>query len=93
MCNLLRVPITVISDADITHCKTLWMGQQQHRAPHVIWREVTEQGEAFTEILQRIIFPARFEDAMPSNCEVIHMWYDVINRALTYVMFDGDEYS
>ena len=44
------------------------------------------------DILQRIKFSARFEDAMPSECEVIHMWYEGINRTLTYVTFDGEEY-
>ena len=30
MCNILKVPITVVSNADITHCEAWWMGQQQH---------------------------------------------------------------
>ena len=68
------------------------MGQQQHQVPHATWRELTEQGEVFMDILQRIIFSARFEDAMPSQCEVIYMWYEGINRTLTYVTFDGEEY-
>ena len=44
------------------------------------------------DTLQRIIFPARFEDATLSECKVIYMWYEGLNKALTYVMFDGDEY-
>ena len=28
--DTLKVPITIISDADITHCETQWMGQWQH---------------------------------------------------------------
>ena len=92
MCNTLMAPITVVSNADITHCKTLWIGQQQHRVPYATWRELNEQGEAFMHILQRIIFPARFEDAMCSECKVIFMWYDGLNKALTYVTFNRDEY-
>ena len=65
------------------------MGQWQHQVPHVTWRELTEQGEAFTE---ENYIPARFEDAMLSECEVIHMWYDRINRAQTYVTFNRDKY-
>ena len=44
------------------------------------------------DILQGIIFPARFEDAMPSECVVICMWYDGLDKAQTYVTFNGDEY-
>ena len=92
MHNILKMPITIVSNADITNCKTLWMGQWRHRVPYAIWRKLTEQGHVFTEKLKRTIFPARFENAMPSECEVICMWYDRINRALTYVTFDGDKY-
>ena len=87
MNDILKVTITAISNADIAYCGTLWMG-----LPNVILRDLTEQGEVFMEILQRIIFPARLEEAMPSKCEVICMWYDRINRAPTYVTFDGEEY-
>ena len=92
MCDTLKVPITIISDADITHCETLWMGQQRHRVPQATWRERTEQGAAFTDLMKRNIFPVRFQDATPSKCKVTCMWYDGINRASTYVTFDGDKY-
>ena len=64
MRDTLKVPITIISDADITYCKTCWMGQWRQQVPHATWRELVEQGEAFKDIMQRIIFPARFEDTM-----------------------------
>ena len=73
MHDTLKVPITFISDADINYCKTWWMGQRRHQVPHATWRELIKQGEAFKDIMQRIIFPDRFEDAMPSECEVICM--------------------
>ena len=72
----LKVPITVISDADIARCENLWMGQLRHQVPHATWRELIEQGEGCKDTMQRIIFPARFEDAMPSECRVICMWYE-----------------
>ena len=53
--------------------------------------ELIEQGEVFKDIMQRIIFPARFEDVMPSECEVIHLWYERTMRTLTYVTYDGEE--
>ena len=68
------------------------MGQWRHQVPHATWRELIEQGEAFKDIIQRIIFPARFEDAMPSECEVICMWSEGTMRTLTYVIFDEEEY-
>ena len=43
----------------------------------------------FKDILQRIIFPARFEDAAPAECEIICMWYEGTKRADPYVIFDG----
>ena len=92
MHNDLGVLITVISDADIRRCKTCWMGQQRHQVPHATWRELIEQGDAFKDIMQRIIFPARFEDATPSECKVICMWYEGTMRTPTYVTFDGEEY-
>ena len=53
------------------------------------WRQ---QGEAFKDIMQRIIFPARFEDATQSECEVICMCYEGTKRTLAHVTFDGEEY-
>ena len=76
MCNTLKVPITVMSDTDIAHCETHWMGQQRHWVPYATWRELIEQGEVFKDRMQRIAFPARFEDALPSECEVVCMWYE-----------------
>ena len=54
--------------------------------------EHIEQGEAYKDIMQRIIFSARLKDAMPSECEVIHMWYEETMRTLTYDMFNGEKY-
>ena len=31
------------------------------------------------------------EDAMPSECEIICMWYEGTTRTMTYVMFNGEE--
>ena len=69
---------TIVSDADIAYCATCWMGQQR------------QQAEAFKDIMQRIIFPTRFEDAMQSECEVICMWYEGTKRTPTYVIVDGE---
>ena len=55
-------------------------------------KELCKQGKVFRDILQRIILTARFEDATPPECDVIHMWYEGLNKAATYVMFNGNEY-
>ena len=36
-----------------------------------------------------IILTAQFEDAKPPESEIIHMWIDGLNNAVTYVMFNG----
>ena len=92
MYDALTVPITIVSEADIARCKTCWMGQKSHLVPHTTWRELIEQGDAFKDIMQRIIFTARFEDAMPSECEVILMWYEETKKSLTSATFAGEEY-
>ena len=53
--------------------------------------ELNEQGEAFKDIMQRIIFSARFEDAMPSEYKFICVWYEGTTRTMTNVMFNGEE--
>ena len=63
-----------------------------HQVPHKTSRELSEQGKVFKDILQRIILTARFEDATPPKCEIIHMWIDGLNKAVTYVAFDRHEY-
>ena len=93
MCNTLKVPITIVSDADITYCEICMMGQSRGIKFHMQrGGELIEQEEAFMDVMQRIIFPARFEDAMPSKCKVICMWYEGTKRAPTYVTFNGEEY-
>ena len=63
--NALKVPITIVSDADIARCENHWVTKWSHQVPHATWGELTEQGEAFKDIMQRIIFLARFEDSTP----------------------------
>ena len=43
------------------------------------------------EILQRIILTAKFEDATPPEGDIIHMWYDGLNKVIMYVTFDRHE--
>ena len=73
--------------------QTCWVDQWHHQVPHATWGELIEQGEAFKDIMQRIIFPARFEDTMPSECKVRCMWYEGTMRTLTHVTFDGEDDS
>ena len=73
VCNTLVVPITVMSDDNLNHCKAIYLGQQQHQVTHETLKDLFKQGKVFRDILQRIIFTARFEDATPPNCKVICM--------------------
>ena len=76
VCDTLKVPITIVSDADIICCETCWICLQR------------QQGKALMDIMQRIIYPAKFEDAMESVCEVTCMWYEWTKRTPTYIMFN-----
>ena len=86
------IPITIISDANLNHCKTLYLGQWQHQVQHEALNECCKQGKVFRDILQRIILTARFEDTTPPECEVICMWYEGLSKTATYAMFNRNEY-
>ena len=43
----------------------------------------------FKDILQRVILPAQFKAATPSESEVIHMWIEGLENVPAYVKFDG----
>ena len=71
MHNALKVPITVINEAHIESCVTCWTGEWKYKPQYATWRGLTEETKVFKYILQRIIFPARFEDATPAECKII----------------------
>ena len=62
MHNALKVPITIVNNAHINSCTTHWTGEQKYKPQYATWRGLTEEAKVFKDILQRIIFPARFED-------------------------------
>ena len=90
MHNALKVPITIISNAHIDSCATCWMGEQKYKPQYATWRGLTEEAKVFKDILQRVIFTARFEDAMTGECEIICMWYEGTKRTETYVSSMGN---
>ena len=45
MCDALQVPITILSDADITRCENHWVGQQRHQVPHATWGNLLNKGK------------------------------------------------
>ena len=47
--------------------------QPQYQVPHETFRELSKQTKVFKDILQRILLTARFEDATPPKCKIIHM--------------------
>ena len=82
--DALKVPITIISDTDIAYCTAHWMGQQKYKVPHATCRELTEEGKMFKDTLQRIIFTARFEVAMPPKCEQVLKHFHPVIVGLHY---------
>ena len=89
VCHALEVPITIVNEAHIDSCITCWMGEQKDKPQYGTWRGLTDEAKVFKDILQRIIFPVRFEDAMPDEYKIICMWYEGTKRTDTYVIFDG----
>ena len=89
MPNTLKVPITVIDNAHVDSCATHYIGKCKYKLQYATWRGLTEEMKVFKDIQQRIIFPDRFEDAMPAEWEIICMWYKGTKRTDTYVIFDG----
>ena len=61
----------------------------QHQVPEGTFREQSEHGELFKDILQRVILPVQFEAATPSKCKIICMWIDGLKNAMAYVAFNG----
>ena len=62
---------------------------QQCQVPHKTFKELSQQGELFKDILQRIILPAQFKAATASKCEFICMWIEGLGIALAFVKLDG----
>ena len=89
MCEALKVPITVINEAHIDSSITQWNVSRSINLNMHHGGGLLEEVKVFKDILQRIIFPARFEDAMPDECEIICIWYEGTKTTDTYVVFDG----
>ena len=79
---------TYLNDGNLNFCVHRYIKLQLHQVPHETIRELSKQGKLFKDILQRVILPARFEDARPSGCRIICMWIDGLKNTVTYVMFD-----
>ena len=60
----------------------------QHQAPYGTFKELSEKGELFKDILQTVILPAQFEAATPSECQIICMWIDGLQNAVAHVIFN-----
>ena len=85
VCDALVVPTTDLNDGDINHCVSRYVTMWQHQVPYRTFKELSEQGELLKDILQRVILPAQFEAATPSECKVIHMWIEGLKNAAAYI--------
>ena len=88
ICDALVVPTTNLNEDGINCCICRYLTMQQHQIPEGTFRELSEQGDVFKDILQRVILPAQFKAATPSECKIIFMWIDGLKNAVSYVAFD-----
>ena len=51
-------PLSPTCNADLNWCIAIYISLWQHQVPHETFRELSEQGELFKDILQRIILTA-----------------------------------
>ena len=86
MCDILKVPITKIDEATIDFgCICLACKPPIEFFFGGLPKEVKE----FKDILQQIIFTARFEDVTPAKCKIICTWYEWTMKIQSYIEFDG----
>ena len=88
ICDVLVVPATSLNEDDINCCICRYVTMQQHQVPEGTFRILSEQGEVFRDILQRVILPAQFKAATLSECKIICMRIDGLKNAVAYVTFD-----
>ena len=81
-------PTTNLNDGNLNCCICRYVKLQQHQVLHETIRELSKQGELSKDILQRVILPAQFEDATPSECTIIYIWIDGLKNAVAYVTFN-----
>ena len=86
MHDILKVPITDIDEYTINFGCICWAC----KPPSGFFlgglpREVRD----FKDILEQIIFMARFQDATPAECKIIHTWYKWTMKIQSYIDFDG----
>ena len=89
VCDALAVPTTDLSECDINQCIGEYVTKWQCQVSYRTFKELSQKGELFKDILQRIILPARFKAATASKCEVIHMWIKGLRKAPAFAKLDG----
>ena len=83
------VPTTDLSEHNINGCIGEYVTNWQCQVPHETFKELSQQGELFKDILQIIILPAQFKAATASECKFICMWIEGLRTALAFVKLDG----
>ena len=82
-------PTTDLNDGNLNFCICRYIKLWQYQVPDETSMELSEQGELFKDILQRVILTAQLEDATPSEFKIICMWIDGLKDEVTWVMFNG----
>ena len=88
MHDALAVPTPNLNKGNINCCISRYVTMWQHQVPYGTFMELSKQGELFKDILQRVILPAQFKAATPSECKVICMWIEGLKNMPAYVKFD-----
>ena len=83
------VPTTDLNAGNINCCICRYITTRPHQVPEGTFKELSEQGELFENILQRVILQAKFEAATSSKCEILHIWIEGLKNAAAYVTIDG----
>ena len=82
-------PTTYRNDGDLNFCIHRYIKLRQYQVPDETSMELSERGELFKDILQRVILTAQFKDSTPSKSKIICMWIDGLHDEVTWVTFDG----
>ena len=81
-------PTTDPSNGNLSLCVCRYIELRWQQVLDETSMELSEQGELFKDIRQRVILTAQFEDATPSKCKIICMWIDGLKNKVFWVMFN-----
>ena len=70
MRDALAVPTTDLNESDIDRCISGYGTMWKHQVTYGTYKQLSEQGELFKDILQRVILLAQFEACHHKNAKL-----------------------